>query len=134
MSNAEEIRRIARDESARVHDVLDERFRAIEQRFEANAAALKHQATETERRLGILNGEHATLAQMKDTYVSREVYNKDQDTMRMDRALAIDRAQRIEDLAKDQAAQNRRTLLMALCGLATALVGWAITLAFHYVP
>jgi hypothetical protein len=99
---------------------LKEHFEALRKE---DHRAVDHQALEYERRLTQLNGEHHTLAQMKDTYVPREVYDRDQE--------------RARDEAKSNAASaivNRRTMVFAIAGLAAALVGWGIILLVHFVP
>jgi hypothetical protein len=99
---------------------LKEHFEALRKE---DHRAVDHQAKEYERRLEKLNGEHATLSLMKDTYVPREVYDRDQE--------------RARDEAKVNAAAaivNRRAMVFAIAGLAAALVGWGITLLVRFLP
>jgi|HubBroStandDraft_1064217.scaffolds.fasta_scaffold66131_2 hypothetical protein len=80
--------------------------------------ALELQAREYESRLMKLNGEHATLLSMKDTYISREVYERDRNQVRE------------EKLVSDAAAiSNRRAAWTASI---IALIGWALTAWFHF--
>jgi hypothetical protein len=79
----------------------------------ADAIALQLQASKYEDRLTKLNGEHATLAQMKDTYLPREVYERDVQQARHEREAQISAMN-----------ANRRTILLTL---GVALVGWALT-------
>lgn len=110
----------------------------LKQHFEAlrkaDQRALELQARELKRRLKILNGEHATLAQMKDTYVPREVYDRDMERAREnEQTSATAQAAALRE-AGIAATANRRTMVYALVGVAIALVGWAITILFHFIP
>ena len=117
---------------------IDRAFRVLEAvmraEFAARDKAMELQAVEYERRLEKLNGEHQTLSSMRDLYLSRDIYQKDQETMRSDRATAIDRAQRLEDQSREQQASNRRNSLGWIAAALIALIGWVITLALHYLP
>jgi hypothetical protein len=91
-------------------ETLKEHFDALRA---ADAIALQLQASKYEDRLIKLNGEHTTLAQMKDTYLPREVYERDVQQARHDREAQV--------VAMNA---NRRTILLTL---GVALVGWALT-------
>lgn len=110
---------------------LKEHFEALRL---ADQIALKLQAEKYEDRLIKLNGEHATLAQMKDTYVPREVYDRDMDRARSERGVAqsaVENARVQMDIA---ATANRRSTVIAISGVAIALVGWVITIALRFAP
>ena len=100
----------------------------------ADQEALVLQASKYEDRLRKLNGEHATLLQMREDFVLREVYNKD-----MDRLMA-ERYQSRRDMEEGKAAATlaaqvaRRNAVWAAAGMLIALIGWGLTLLFHYLP
>ena len=88
------------------------------ERADATDKALQLQAQKYEDRLTKLNGENAKLLEMRDTYVSREVYERDRNQARE------------EKLTADTAAiSNRRAAWTASI---IALVGWGLTVWFHF--
>lgn len=120
------------------HQLLSQKIdalqRLVEARFAANDKALELQAIETHRRLAILNGEHATLTQMKDDFVLRVVYDKDQDRAREDSIAAKLSVEQQRQTNMQITAVNRRNTLVIAMTLAIALIGWAITLALKFLP
>ena len=110
-----------------LRDVMDIRFCASDR-------ALRLQAKEISRRLKILNGEHATLAAMKGTYLQIELYDRDMNRLHDEMQTAKRDADRQREVAVAAATLSRRNMLVAYGGLAVALVGWMITLAFRWWP
>jgi hypothetical protein len=103
-------------------------------RLDGDDRARVLQAGEYERRLEILNGEHSTLSSMRETYVLREVYAKDLErlyTERNETRKAAEEQRLLSDAAKVAAQRNA---MVAAMGMVIALVGWGITLVFHYLP
>lgn len=103
-------------------------------RLDGDDRARVLQAREYERRLEILNGEHSTLSSMRETYVLREVYAKDLErlyTERNETRKAAEEQRLLSDAAKVAAQRNA---MVAAMGMVIALVGWGITLVFHYLP
>jgi hypothetical protein len=96
-------------------------------RLDSAETARVIQATEYERRLALLNGEHATLNQMKNDFVQSLGYNKDLDSIRTEmralRTLIDDNRQTQETAAQT----TRRNAMVAWTGFATAAIGWAIS-------
>jgi hypothetical protein len=100
----------------------------------ADQRALDLKGTEIERRLALLNGEHAALATMAQTYVPREVYERDLERLRLDRIAADVESKRARETAEISAKSGRRSMAIAMIGLGSALIGWAITVVLHFFP
>jgi len=98
-------------------ETLKEHFEALRA---ADATALKLQAEIYESRLLKLNGEHAALARMAETYLPREVYERDKEQTRKDQG----------EMRQSQINTWRSTIL----ALTIALIGWVISVWFHFLP
>ena len=95
--------------------------------------ALVLQAVEYERRLNHLNGEHATLTGMRDAFVLREVYNKDLERLYTERNDAQKIAEEQRSQSESYKITAQRNAMGATMGMVLAVVGWGITLLFHFV-
>lgn len=100
----------------------------------ARDTAMALQAVEYERRLKALNGEHTTLAAMRDTYVLREVYSKDLERLYTERDQSRSAAEEARVQSAGAALAATRNTMLAAMGMIVALVGWAITLLLHFLP
>ncbi len=102
--------------------------------FAARDRALTLQAVETKRRLQTLNHENERLAAMRDSYVARDVYQKDRDRLATERDDSRKSAEAVRVKAEETATQQRRNTMIAWSGFGIALVGWGITLVLHFMP
>ncbi len=96
--------------------------------------ALALQAVEYERRLTLLNGEHDTLAAMRDSYVLRVVYDKDMEKIAEEKALGAHLVAETRQNQELATAANRRNYTTAITAAACAIVGWGISVVLHFVP
>lgn len=120
-------------EPVTLREFMEQRFsdlkEIMESKFHSVEVTRDLQATEYERRLKELNGEHDVLATMSKTYVNDDVYQVDLRGLR-------DEFQRIRDAAdasrqkqEENSAQNRRNNMLVFITLFIALVGWAISIS-----
>jgi hypothetical protein len=132
------------EEPVSLRDLIETRFTAQGQLFEAKLALLEGrltaadtarvlQAAEYERRLAALNHEHDTLATMSQTYVRDDIYVKDLDArkveMEKNRQL-IDEARQRQEL---NTSQNRRNTIGLIVAIVVAIIGWTIPLFLKIV-
>jgi hypothetical protein len=113
---------------ARIETLIERAVSALRAEIAARDRALVLQATEYERRLGILNGEHSTLRDMRGDFVLRVVYDGDLDQMRRAADLARRDADEQRALNTRAADANRRNTVGWILACAIAIVGWGITL------
>jgi hypothetical protein len=116
----------------RIEVMIERRVREAEEtakaKFLSLEKALDLQAKEYTRRLDLLNGEHATLAQMKNDFVLRVIYDKDMDRLRLQDETARKAAEEARVRQDVAMATSRRNTLTLWVAIGLALVGWAITL------
>ena len=98
----------------------------------ADLAIRDRQAIEYERRLSALNHENERLSLMKETFVSKEMYQKDVDRLYNEKREADKLAEENRRTMEASAVQARRNNLIAWASAAIALIGWGITLVLHY--
>ena len=97
------------------------------ERLNSVEAARVIQATEYERRLSLLNGEHATLSQMKNDFVLRIIFDAEMNRLRAE-AAAQERLANDDRQKQTEATQaTRRNAMVAWGGFLTAAMGWAIS-------
>ena len=104
-----------------VREILEHKIQALEEktnlRFDAWDHALKLQALEYERRLGILNGEQARLAEERARFVLNEIYE-------------IHRDEIVRFMSGEKARSNTYAFLSSLVigsGIISALVTYLFT-------
>lgn len=105
-----------------LRELFDAKLETIRAELAANDKATILKAEEYERRLEILNGEHAVLAKMSETYVPNTIYQID---------LAALKADGVK--LRDGIDANRKSYTMLGISLGVtmmiALIGWALTLS-----
>jgi hypothetical protein len=120
--------------SALIDRRINDRAMLIDERSRSENVARMLQATEYERRLDELNGEHKTMERMRETYVLREVYTKDLERMYTERNESRKVSEEQREAAELSKTTATRNAMIAAMGMLVALVGWAMTLLLHFIP
>ena len=105
----------------------------LEARMDAADKALVMQSTEYQRRLDILNNEHARLDKMSQLYVRNDIYAKDSERLYTERheAMVIAERNRTEmDMAE---AAARRQVLFTAITVALAVISLLVSVGLSFV-